>query len=171
MKILFSIILSIALHSVLFLSVRPKEKKVIQTEVVRVKLQSEKLSKRTKKQNKKTAKNEKVFPQEKNRVSSHSSKEIKKSLKESYIQKVILLVEENKFYPPRAKRLKQFGKVIISLKINATGDAQEIKVIQKSKYALLNQAALELMQGIQSFPPLPKNLDQLELEIPIEYIN
>jgi TonB family protein len=87
-----------------------------------------------------------------------------------YAQKLQVFIEENRFYPRPALRLKQQGTVVISLTILNDGSFADVKLNQKSKYAILDKAAVSFLKDLKKFKPLPdsKKVKQ-EYIIPIFY--
>ena len=105
------------------------------------------------------------------KVASFSEKE-KQAIENKYLQKVRLMIEKNKFFPKRAKRFNQTGKVLIGFTIQRDGSFFDLKIIKETPYKLLNHSALELFKKILRFEPIPKELrdkDIWEIKIPIAY--
>lgn len=104
---------------------------------------------------------------EKKVVSSNS----RNIIENRYLQKIRMVIEENKIYPKRAKRLKQEGKVLVSFVISKNGSIQDINLINESRFKRLNKAALELLEKISRFEPIPEELDKENwaIELPINY--
>ena len=172
MKLSIAIFISLVLHGLLFFYKEQSPKQsIMQTQVVRVQIQTDKsmpnsnkkLKQITKKLNQKADSKKEVLTQNKNG-----------SLKKSeYILKVLNQIESKKFYPPKAKRLGHTGRVLLSFKILRNGQVRDLKIAKKSNFSSLNKAALSLIKSIEFFPPLPPKYtkEELILEVPIEYIN
>lgn len=96
---------------------------------------------------------------------------VKNHIKNEYLLKLRALIESNKKYPKRAKRLKQQGKVIVAFSISKYGYIQGINLKSKSRYRRLNNAALDILKRIAKFEPIPKELQKTNwaIEIPISY--
>ncbi len=95
-----------------------------------------------------------------------------KIIEEEYLQHVRLLIQKNKFYPKRAKRFKQTGKVLVAFTINKDGSFCDVRVLEDSRYKLLNSAALDIFQRIAHFEVIPEKLKDKkiwEITIPISY--
>ncbi len=94
-----------------------------------------------------------------------------KSIQNEYLQKVKEHIEKYKKYPKRAKRLKQEGKVFISFTIAKNGKIQDIQLVGKCPYKRLNKAALNILETIAQFEPIPKELNKSswQLNVPIVY--
>ncbi len=73
----------------------------------------------------------------------------------SYAQELKTFIEKNRFYPRRALVMEQTGVVTVRLKINARGEFISVEVVEASDYALLNQAATDLITKLGQFKPLP----------------
>ncbi len=92
-------------------------------------------------------------------------------IKNKYLNKLRNLIEDKKIYPNSAKRLKQQGRVIVSFLITKEGNFKNISLKDSSKYKKLNKAALELLNNISKFEPIPDELGKNKwvIEIPINY--
>ncbi|XOB62711.1 energy transducer TonB [Campylobacterota bacterium DY0563] len=92
-------------------------------------------------------------------------------IENEYLSKLRALIEKNKSYPKRAKRLKQEGKVLISFEILKDGTIKKINLKDPSRFKRLNNAALDLLKKINRFQPIPKELEKSSwiIDIPISY--
>lgn len=92
-------------------------------------------------------------------------------IKNEYLSKLRKEIEKNKIYPKRAKRLKQQGKVVVSFILSKNGEIKNINLENASNFKRLNKAALELLEKIAKFEPIPKELEKnnWKIEIPINY--
>jgi len=92
-------------------------------------------------------------------------------IKNKYLNRLRNLIEDKKIYPKSAKRLKQQGRVIVSFLITKEGTFKNISLKDSSKYKKLNKAALELLNNISRFEPIPDELEKNKwvIEIPISY--
>jgi len=92
-------------------------------------------------------------------------------IKNKYLSRLRSLIEDKKIYPKSAKRLKQQGRVIVSFLITKEGTFKNISLKDSSKYKKLNKAALELLNNISRFEPIPDELEKNKwvIEIPISY--
>ncbi|WP_320036043.1 energy transducer TonB [Halarcobacter sp.] len=99
------------------------------------------------------------------------SNEKKDFIENEYLSKLRDLIEKNKTYPKRAKRLKQEGKVLISFEILKDGTIKKINLKDPSRFKRLNNAALDLLKKINRFQPIPKELEKSSwiIDIPISY--
>ncbi len=93
------------------------------------------------------------------------------SIQASYIQQIALKINQNRFYPTPAKRLKQEGTVVISFTINKRGEITNSSIKTPSTFPLLNNAALRTLGKCKNFDAIPQTLalNTLDLEIPLEY--
>jgi len=93
------------------------------------------------------------------------------SLISQYASSVAKLVDEKKFYPLQAKRMKQEGEVFLRITINQAGKILTLEIEKASPYDVLNAASLECVKKISSFPPIPSELgvNKLTFSIPLEY--
>lgn len=88
----------------------------------------------------------------------------------AYAQQLKAHIESQRFYPPKARRLKQSGTVQIRLTIEQDGNFSKIEALQNSTFDSINRAAMQLISQIQFFRPLPAELGkQAIFVIPISY--
>ncbi len=91
-------------------------------------------------------------------------------LKLDYAQQLKLYIEQNKFYPRSARKLKQAGLVRLQVEIDKDGNFHNIQIIEASNHENLNQAALSLIKKLGHFKPLPKEFTKdADFTIPIAY--
>jgi len=87
-----------------------------------------------------------------------------------YAQQLKLYIEQNKFYPRSARKLKQTGLVRLQVEIDKDGYFRRIQIIEASHHENLNQAALSLIKKLGHFKPLPKEFSkETDFTIPIAY--
>lgn len=100
------------------------------------------------------------------------SSKIKQKIKENYLSKIQKMIEENKYYPKKAKRLKQEGIVIVEFNIHKNGSIHSLYLKSKSSYKRLNKAALATIKQIKQFAPIPNELNKntLKITVPISFI-
>lgn len=74
-------------------------------------------------------------------------------------------------YPTRALRLQQEGTVILHILVSATGETQEIRLIQSSHYPLLDKEAQNTVKR-WSFAPTIQHGKPIKswIEVPIEFV-
>ncbi len=91
---------------------------------------------------------------------------------EKYAMELRNILSQNVVYPSMAKRLRQKGRVVVRFKLRRDGQLIKAEVIESSKFALLNQAAQELIRKIDKMKPFPEELKSVAVQdfsIPIDY--
>ena len=88
-----------------------------------------------------------------------------------YLAQVRARVNQARYYPSLAVRLKQQGLVKLKLVIDAEGNIREQSIVTPARYPYLNQAAIATIKRIGSFDQFPQNLKQeiVEVIVPIVY--
>jgi protein TonB len=80
------------------------------------------------------------------------------------------MIESRKYYPRRARKMHQTGKVEVAFTIGRNGTITDLRVSDPCRYRSLNKAALKTLKKIGRFKPLPDVFgDRLVLRIPIRY--
>ncbi|MFV2067341.1 MAG: energy transducer TonB [Pirellulales bacterium] len=89
-----------------------------------------------------------------------------------YEQLFVAWLRKHKRYPRRAKRLRIEGEGMLRILIDRTGRTQQVSLEQRTGNRLLDQAALEMAQRADPFPPLPENDPRRELEfiVPVAFV-
>jgi len=82
----------------------------------------------------------------------------------SYLEQVRLAVEEQKFYPSSARRMRQEGVVEATFTLNRSGKLTELISIE-GPYQALNEAVRELLNAKAIFPAMPVDLKQEDVRI------
>jgi protein TonB len=89
----------------------------------------------------------------------------------SWQNKVMVHLAQKKRYPRNARKRKQEGTVFVRFDVDKTGHVENIEVIKKSKFSLLNKEAVAVVA--RSAPlPLPPNdflANQKKIVIPIKF--
>ncbi|MDH4467672.1 MAG: TonB family protein, partial [Bacteriovoracaceae bacterium] len=80
------------------------------------------------------------------------------SLISQYASQVAKLIDERKFYPLMAKKMKQEGEVILKISLDKEGHILNLEIEKSSIYPSLNTAALDCVKKIDFFPPIPLEL-------------
>ena len=77
-----------------------------------------------------------------------------------YIEDWRIKVERigNLNYPQRARELKIYGKLQVSVSINKDGSVENIEVSKSSGHRLLDAAAIRIVKLAAPYPPLPPNI-------------
>lgn len=134
----------------------------------------EKISK-IKKNLKKTKKNKVKKVQNKNNNKLAISKAKRSSVEgkevlNQYIAEIRSFVERKKFYPKKARRMRQAGAVEICLEVDSDGNFHDIHIKKASAHKTLNKAALALITEISKYKPFPKEMgEKITLSIPLTY--
>lgn len=103
-------------------------------------------------------------------VRDKSSKIIGEKELQKYFAEIRSFIEKRKYYPKKALKMRQSGDVEICVDIDHNGHFHDIHIKTKSRYETLNIAALNLIQEISKFKPLPKEIGKkITLNIPIKY--
>jgi len=61
-------------------------------------------------------------------------------------------------YPEQARRQKLSGKLLLDVAINANGTIREVKIIESSGHAILDDAALRIVHLAAPFPPFSESI-------------
>lgn len=72
-----------------------------------------------------------------------------------YQDQILSLIESNKFFPKRAKKMRQKGEVSVTFTLNRDGSIQNLKVLDETAPSLLKRAALKAIRRSALFPPFP----------------
>jgi protein TonB len=79
-------------------------------------------------------------------------------------------IEENRRYPPWARRNGWQGKVVLDFVIRSDGHLGGVEVVESSGHRLLDQVEKEAIQRANPFPPLPREgKKSLQLRVPIVF--
>lgn len=81
------------------------------------------------------------------------------------------LIDSQKIYPSLSKKMGETGIVTVSLELLKDGTIKDVQIKTSSKFARLNQAALQTASAVKKYRPLPESIsgDQLNVEVPIEF--
>ena len=112
--------------------------------------------------------------EQKNNIKEHD-----KNSKEQLIRtatskyKTALLRETYKYisYPRRASARRQEGVIILNVTIDESGNVTDIDIEKKSRYSLLNKAALNAVKRAAPYPDIPAELtaNKYTFRIPIQF--
>lgn len=96
---------------------------------------------------------------------------LKDALENEYLAKIRMLIEKNKIYPKSAKRLNQMGKVHVCFVVSKDGQIKNVRIVKKSSFEKLDEAAIEILTKISNFEPIPEKLNKnsWEITVPIVY--
>ncbi|AHI06602.1 siderophore-mediated iron transport protein [Bdellovibrio bacteriovorus W] len=93
------------------------------------------------------------------------------SPEERYLYELRKLLERRKKYPVMARRMGHTGKVMMRFTLSSDGSLAASEVVEKTPYDSLNNAAVELVKGIDGIKPFPKEITRNAwvITVPIEY--
>lgn len=74
-------------------------------------------------------------------------------------------VNEQKFYPPRARKLRQTGEVRIAFNVKSNGEVSKIQIITPANFEELNQAALKMIHLMGKAPPFFDGMKESQLRV------
>lgn len=80
---------------------------------------------------------------------------------------IIAAIKKHKKYPYQAKKQGMIGKVVIQCTITSNGIIQNIKIIEASKYELLNKNSIEILEIASKEFVSPKR--DVTISIPFNY--
>jgi len=89
-----------------------------------------------------------------------------KIYKDNHLEKIEALLQENLYYPRRARKRGIMGTVVVHFEIDENAGVSEIKVLS-SKSEILSRAAIKTIENLSGKFPKPK--EKLFLKIPITY--
>lgn len=89
----------------------------------------------------------------------------------NYVRAVQQKIHSAAKYPAQARDADWEGSVKLSLNIAANGALKDAKVAKSSGYIVLDEAALDLAQGQQPYPPFPPQVESQDLwvDVPVVY--
>lgn len=98
--------------------------------------------------------------------------DLTKNLNDPYLEKIFLLINNNKKYPRLSKLNKEFGTVIVSFVVKNDGKISDIKIIKSSGYKRLDDSAMQSIIELNSVDNIPEyfHKEKLTLDLPINYI-
>lgn len=73
-------------------------------------------------------------------------------------------------YPKRAIAREQEGSVQLELIVDRSGNLQELKLIEPSRYNTLNRAAQKAIEEAAPFPPMPETMEQTEFNFTLPIV-
>lgn len=81
-------------------------------------------------------------------------------------------IEQNKAYPAMSKRLGQTGTVVIAFTLLEDGSITDAKIETPSRYERLNASALEAVQKVEKFKPIPKEAgeNKMDFKVPVKFV-
>ncbi len=99
-----------------------------------------------------------------------SSSSAREGIWNAYLVRLREKVESARFYPDRARRMGQEGRVVVRFIVRAGGQIERVDLAEPSSFLLLNRAATETIRSLSSLSPLPPEFgDRIEVTIPFVY--
>jgi protein TonB len=95
-----------------------------------------------------------------------SKENVAKKYIQDNISKIAKLLQENLYYPRRARKKGITGEVIVKFTLELDSSVNNIKIITSNK-EILSRAAIKTIQDLSGEFPSPK--EQLTIEVPINY--
>lgn len=92
-------------------------------------------------------------------------------VKASYEQVLAAWLERHKMYPRRARKRRMEGETLLEIRINRQGEVLAYRLMEGSRFALLDEAAQHMVRRANPFPAMPDDYpgDSLEFRIPVEF--
>jgi protein TonB len=87
------------------------------------------------------------------------------TIQNAYLAGLRNLIEQNKYYPLKSKRLRQQGDVTVGFTLKKDGQIEAVKLIKSAGYPGLDQAALDAILKIGHYQPIPNELNTAKLDI------
>lgn len=93
------------------------------------------------------------------------------SIKAQYKAQLKRLIESNKHYPRRAKRMGREGEVLVSFLVLADGTIKQLDIQNSSGSSALDKAALDAVQSVSGLLPFPEEIKRhsWKFTVPITY--
>jgi TonB family protein len=85
--------------------------------------------------------------------------------KNAYLLGLGRYLQRFKVYPRIAKMRGQKGKIKVSFTVNSNGVFKEVKLLQASRYPLLNQAAKTAVQRAKRYKPFPSSWQDASIQV------
>lgn len=88
-----------------------------------------------------------------------------------YAAVLLAWLEPHKEYPRRARARRQQGVVRLFIAVGRAGEVREAYVLGSAGHALLERAALDMLERARPLPPLPDDIpgERLELVVPVHF--
>ena len=93
------------------------------------------------------------------------------SLEEAYKAALRQEIAQHRHYPRLARRLGQEGRVEVGFEVLADGRLSNVRVVHGSGFERLDEAAVETVERLGRFRPLPPELDRARwpLVVPLDF--
>lgn len=104
----------------------------------------------------------------KSKIVLHKTQKVsaQKKYVDENLAKIAQLLQENLYYPRRAKKRGLEGEVVVKFKLSINAEVTELEVIS-SEHDILSRGAIKTIENLSSKFPKPK--EELELSVPIYY--
>lgn len=92
-------------------------------------------------------------------------------IEQDYLARLAALIERHRFYPRTSRRLREEGTVVLRLVLAQEGRFAELAVAESSGMERLDRAALETLEKVARFDPIPADLGRTRwsISVPISY--
>ena len=88
----------------------------------------------------------------------------------SYLERVYQKIEQNKYYPKMEQLRQHEGIVNVSFTIQKDGNIDDVKILKKSNYAVLDKAAYNAVLKCAPFEIVPDNFEEKKVNIDVNII-
>jgi len=96
-----------------------------------------------------------------------SSEELAQEYIEDNIVRIVKLLQDNLYYPRRARKRGVTGEVMVKFTIGADSKVRDVEVLKANK-EILSRAAVKTIQDLSGEFPKPK--EELTISVPIVYL-
>lgn len=96
--------------------------------------------------------------------------EQQRQLLAAYQSALAAAIEREKFYPPLARRLNQEGIVEVGFTVLADGSITHVHALNQSPSAVLERGALEAIERVGKFKPIPPELAKSSMDLTISLV-
>lgn len=88
-------------------------------------------------------------------------------IKRTYMNYVLETIQDHKFYPKLARDEHLEGKCLLKFEILKDGTIQNAFIEAPSTHFILNQAALDLLEKIGKFRPIPQSFNENSIAVKV----
>jgi TonB family protein len=184
--LILSLLASLLLHGVFFINFdkdlfhsKDVFSKKLGDPSIRIKISSVLQQKRTfpkriSEKNQKSKSRLKSVTQKSKNTQSNKSKEKStqgnETLLNQYLSKVRSAIVQNKFKSSMATRLRLKGSVKLQFMIKTPSQVTGIKILEASRFKHLNNSAVQTIKTTTNIPPIPRDLNLLEIPLTLAII-
>jgi protein TonB len=101
---------------------------------------------------------ESVLPVNSTRVEKGPSTDVLALEEHNYRLWIVQRIESNKFFPKRARKMRQTGDVVVEFTLMRDGSLGQTRILESTAPPILEKAALKSIQISALFPPFPGNI-------------